>query len=453
MNYDLIFQSQKEFFNSQGTKEIAFRQENLLKLKNILKVNEHLLFEAIYKDFRKSEFDTFVNELNLIYLEIDYFLKNLHRFTKPKKVTTGIALLPGKSYIYREPLGCTLIIGAWNYPYSLTLIPLVSSMAAGNTSMIKPSELPANTMHVMARLINENFPSSYLYVVEGGVPETTEILQFPFDKIFFTGSPRVGRIVYEAAAKNLTPVTLELGGKSPAIVTDSADLEIAAKRIVWGKFLNAGQTCVAPDYLWVEESIKPQLMELLKQKLDAFGYEDGAEHYVSIINKRNLDRVLRLIDPSKVYYGGTHDENTLYIQPTLLDNITWNDPVMQEEIFGPVLPILSFTDFNETLHEILKREKPLAAYLFTRNELQKKKFLKTLSFGGGCINDTVMHLTGDSLPFGGIGNSGMGSYHGEFSFITFSHQKSILDKSNWGEPNFKYPPYSKEKLKWIKRFM
>ena len=335
MNYSQIFKSQKEFFNSQTTKDIAFRKKNLLKLKNVLKDNESLLFEAIYKDFRKSEFDTFANELNLVYHEIDYLLKNINRLSKPQKVKTGIALFPGKSYIYSEPLGCTLIIGAWNYPYSLTLIPLVSSMAAGNTSIIKPSELPANAMHAIAELINTNFPSEYLYVVEGGIPETTELLKLPYDKIFFTGSPRVGRIVYEAAAKNLTPVTLELGGKSPAIVTDSADLEVAVRRIIWGKFLNAGQTCVAPDYLLVEESIKPKLMELIKQKLDVFNYADGAENYVSIINKKNFDRVLRLIEPSKVFYGGEHNENTLYIQPTILDNITWNDSVMQEEIFGP----------------------------------------------------------------------------------------------------------------------
>lgn len=453
MDYNQIFQSQREFFNSQRTKETAFRKENLLKLKSLLKTNEQLLFKAIYKDFRKSAFDAFVNELNLIYLEIDYFLKNLDRLSKPEKVRTDLALLPGKCYIHKEPLGCTLIIGAWNYPYALTLIPVVSAMAAGNTAIIKPSELPANTMRVMAGLINTNFLSDYLYVVEGGVPETTGILQFPYDKIFFTGSSRVGKVVYEAAAKNLTPVTLELGGKSPAIVTASADLETAAKRIVWGKFLNAGQTCVAPDYLLVEESIKPRLMELVKQKLDAFNYKDGAEHYVSIINKRNFDRILGLIDSSKVTYGGASNEKTLYIQPTILDNITWSDPVMQEEIFGPVLPVLSFTDFNETLSEIIKREKPLAAYLFTTNEEQKERFLKTVPFGGGCINDTVMHLAGDRLPFGGVGNSGMGSYHGEAGFRAFSHQKSILEKSNWGEPNFKYPPYSKEKLKWIKRFM
>ena len=453
MNYEQIFRSQQEFFDSQQTKEIAFRRENLLKLKGILQANEALLFDAIYKDFRKSPFDAFVNELNLIYTEIDYFVRHLHRLSKPRKVKTGLALLPGKSYIYPEPLGCTLIIGAWNYPYSLTLIPLVSALAAGNTAIVKPSELPENTMRTMAELINKNFPAPYIYVVEGGVTETTELLRLPYDKIFFTGSPRVGRIVYEAAAKNLTPVTLELGGKSPAIVTASADLEVAARRIVWGKFLNGGQTCVAPDYLLVEESVKPRLMELLKQKLTAFDYHDGAEHYVSIINRRNFDRVVGLIDPSKVVYGGAHNESTLYIEPTILDRVTWEDAVMQEEIFGPVLPVLSYTDFGGTLREIIRREKPLAAYLFTTNEQQKAAFLKTVSFGGGCINDTVMHLTGDSLPFGGVGNSGMGSYHGDWGFAAFSHQKSILEKSNWGEPSLKYPPYSESKLKWIKRFM
>lgn len=308
-------------------------------------------------------------------------------------------------------------------------------------------------MRVMAELINGNFTCDYLYVVEGGVPETTDPLALRYDKIFFTGSPRVGRIVYEAAAKNLTSVTLELGGKSPVIVMESADLEIAAKRIVWGKFLNGGQTCVAPDYLLVEESIKERFVTLLKEQLDASNYADGAEHYVSIIDKRNFDRIVGLVDPSKVIYGGARNESTLYIQPTLLDNVTWGDSVMQEEIFGPLLPVLSFSDFDETLDRIREREKPLAAYLFTRNERQKRQFLETVSFGGGCINDTVMHLTNDSLPFGGVGNSGIGSYHGDAGFLAFSHRKSVLEKCNWGEPNLKYPPYSAKKLKWIKRFM
>lgn len=451
MNYERIFQSQMDFFISQRTKDLSFRKRNLSKLKELLKANEQSLLEAIYNDFRKSPFDVFTNELNLIYSEINYFLKNLEQLSKPKKVKTGLHLLPGKSYIYYDPLGCTLIIGAWNYPYSLTLMPVVSAIAAGNTCMIKPSELPENTMHIMARLINDNFPPEYLHVIEGGIHETTELLQLPYDKIFFTGSPNVGKIVYEAAAKNLTPVTLELGGKSPVIVTPSADLKVAAKRIVWGKFLNAGQTCVAPDYLLVEESVKSQLLELIIQKLELFNYSDGAEHYVSIINKRNFDRILWLMDKSKIRYGGKYNEQTLYIQPTILENVTWSDPIMQEEIFGPLLPVLSYTDFDLALKKITDREKPLAAYLFTTNKTEKDKFLKNLSFGGGCINDTIMHLTGHSLPFGGVGNSGIGNYHGESGFLTFSHPKSILDKSNHGEPNIKYPPYSDKKLKWIKR--
>lgn len=453
MEFDKIYQSQKEFFNSHQTKDASFRKENLLKLKNLLKNNEERLYEAIYKDFRKGVFDTFLTELNLVYNELDFFLENVDRLSKPRKVKTALSLQPGKSYVYNEPLGCTLVIGAWNYPYQLTLIPLVSAIAAGNTCLVKPSKLPENTMHLLAELINDNFPSNYLFVVEGGIPETTELLKLRFDKIFFTGSPKVGKIVYEAAAQNLTPVTLELGGKSPAIVTDSADLEVAAKRIVWGKFLNGGQTCIAPDYLLAEESIKPKLLQLIKEKLDEIGYTDGAEHYVSVINRRNYDRVLGLVDQSKIYYGGKHNDETLYIEPTIMDNVTWEDAVMQEEIFGPVLPVISYADYDATLQKIIAGEKPLAAYLFTKNKDEKDKLLKLVSFGGGCINDTLMQITSEYLPFGGIGNSGIGSYHGEFGFTTFSHQKSVVEKTSWGEPDWKYPPYSDKKMHWLKKVM
>lgn len=453
MEFDIIFQSQKEFFNTHKTKNVAFRKATLLKLKNILKESESNLYEAIYKDFRKGSFDTFLNELSLIYNEIDFFLRNIDRLSKPQKVKTALKLQPGKSYIYNEPLGCTLIIGAWNYPYLLTFIPMVSSIAAGNTCMVKPSELPQNTMQLIAELINNQFPSNYLYVAEGGIPETTELLKLRFDKIFFTGSPRVGKIIYQAAAKNLVPVTLELGGKSPAIVTQSANLEVAAKRIIWGKFLNGGQTCIAPDYLLVEESVKPRFLQLMKEKLDEIQYTDGAEHYVSIINKRNHDRILGLIDKAKIVYGGKHNADTLYIEPTIMDNVTWEDAVMQEEIFGPVLPVLSYSNYNALLQKIREREKPLAAYLFTKNKDEKDKFLQLLSFGGGCINDTLMHITSDYLPFGGIGNSGIGNYHGAFGFQTFSHQKSIVKKATWGEPDWKYPPYSHKKMNRIKRII
>ncbi len=288
MEFDKIFQSQKEFFNSHRTKDVAFRKETLTRLKTILKENENRFYDAVYKDYRKSRFDTFLTELNPIYDEIDFFLKKLDKLSKPKKVKTALRLQPGKSRIYYDPLGATLVIGAWNYPYQLTLVPLVSAIAAGNTCIVKPSELPENTMHLLAKMINYHFPENYIYVAEGGVPETTELLKLRFDKIFFTGSPKVGKIVYEAAAKNLVPVVLELGGKSPAIVSKTADLEVAAKRLIWGKFLNAGQTCIAPDYLLVETSVKPKLMQLMKEKLLEINYCDGAEHYTSIINKRNF---------------------------------------------------------------------------------------------------------------------------------------------------------------------
>ncbi len=451
MEFDKIFQSQKAFFNTHQTKDIAFRKQTLKQLKTVLKDNESRLYDAIYKDFRKSSFDTFLNELNLVYNELDFFLKHLDRLSKPKKVKTALSLQPGKSHIYYDPLGVTMVIGAWNYPYSLTLIPMISSIAAGNTCIVKPSELPENTMHLLSELINSNFPSNYLFVAEGGIPETTALLKLRFDKIFFTGSPKVGKIVYEAAAKNLVPVVLELGGKSPAIVTQTANLEVAAKRLIWGKFLNGGQTCIAPDYLLVEAAVKPKLLQLMKEKLDEINYSDGADHYTSIINKRNFDRVLGLIDANKIYYGGKSNEQTLYIEPTILDKVSWDDAVMQEEIFGPVLPVIGFNNFDEILQKILEGEKPLAAYLFTKDETEKKRLLDLVSFGGGCINDTLMHITSDYLPFGGIGNSGIGNYHGEFGFLSFTHQKSVVEKTTWGEPDWKYPPYSNNKLQWMKR--
>lgn len=453
MEFAKIFQSQKEFFNTHQTKDVAFRKETLLKLKDILKGNEQQLYDAIYKDFRKGTFDTFLTELNLVHKEINFFLKNLDKLAKPKKVKTALSLQPGSSHIYADPLGVTLVIGAWNYPYQLTLVPLITSIAAGNTCVVKPSELPENTMRLLAELINTNFPSNYLYVAEGGIPETTELLKLRWNKIFFTGSPKVGQIVYEAAAKNLVPVTLELGGKSPAIVTKTANLEVAAKRIVWGKFLNGGQTCIAPDYLLVEESVKDKFLQLLKDKIEETGYIDGAEHYTSIINKRNYDRILSLITPGKIFCGGKHNEEMLYIEPTVLTNVTYNDAVMQEEIFGPVLPVVSFKNYDEALEKIINGEKPLAAYLFTNNDDEKDKLLNRVSFGGGCINDTLMQITSDYLPFGGVGNSGIGHYHGEFGFLTFSHQKSVIEKTTWGEPDWKYPPYSDKKMKWLKRVM
>ena len=425
----------------------------LEKLKELIIQNEGLLYTAIQKDFGKSRFDTFTTEISFVLKDINYYLKNLSTLSKPKKVSTNLSNQIGKSRIYQDPLGCVLLIGAWNYPYQLSLSPLIAALAAGNCCILKPSEIAGNTMQTMSKIINENFPSDYVYAYEGGIDETTQLLKFKFDKIFFTGSTKVGQIIYKAAAEHLTPVTLELGGKSPAIISKDANLDVAAKRIVWGKFLNAGQTCVAPDYLLVEEPVQEQFLEMLRKYIKEFKYEPNSDQYTRIINQKNFQRLVQLINKEKIYFGGNSNEEKLYIEPTILTNINWQDAVMQEEIFGPILPVISFTSFNQILLTIADLEKPLAAYLFTDNSEEKEIFKQKISFGGGCINDVVMHLSNDNLPFGGVGNSGIGSYHGRYGFETFSHQKSIMEKVTWGESNIKYPPYSDKKLSWIKKFL
>ena len=453
MDFQNILSDQRNLFNSQKTKNLKFRKMYLEKLKEVLLKNEELLYDSIYKDFGKSKFDTFTTEISFVLKDINYFLKNLNSLAKPKKVRTNLANQLGSSKIYPEPLGCTLVIGAWNYPYQLSLSPVVAALAAGNTCILKPSEIAENTMKAMAKIINENFPKEYFYVAEGGIEETTEILKLKFDKIFFTGSPKVGQIIYEAAAKHLTPVTLELGGKSPAIVTSSANFEVAAKRIVWGKFLNAGQTCVAPDYILVDEKVKDSFLDSLQSYIQKFNYHSDSENYTQIINQRNFDRLVNLIDQEKVYFGGKTDAAKRYIEPTIMHDVTWNDKVMQEEIFGPILPVLTFKNFNEALLQIAAYEKPLSAYLFSDNSEEKEEFTTKISFGGGCINDVVMHLSNDYLPFGGVGNSGIGNYHGKYGFDAFSHQKAVLDRATWGEPDLKYPPYNDKKLNWIKKLL
>jgi aldehyde dehydrogenase (NAD+) len=453
MNFQDILAEQKEFFNSQQTKAYKFRKRNLEKLRDSLLKNDDLLYDAIYADFGKSKFDTLTTEISFVLKDIDYFLTNLKSLMRPTGAKTNLANMFGSSKIYSEPLGNCLVIGAWNYPYQLSLSPVVAAIAAGNTCIVKPSEIAENTMKAMAKIINENFPKEFLFVAEGGVPETTEILKLKFDKIFFTGSPRVGQIVYEAAAKHLTPVTLELGGKSPAIVTSSADFEVAAKRIVWGKFLNAGQTCVAPDYILVDEKVKDSFLDSLKSYIQKFNYQPDSEHYTQIINDRNFERLINLIDRHKVYLGGSSIPEKRYIEPTILDNVTWNDAVMQEEIFGPIFPVLTFKNFNDALHQVAAYEKPLSAYLFTDKSDEKEQFVSKISFGGGCINDVVMHLSNDHLPFGGVGNSGMGNYHGRYGFDAFSHKKAVLFRATWGEPDLKYPPYTDKKLEWIKKLL
>lgn len=448
-----LIKKQKTFFNSLQTKPLLFRKKMLKKLKEVIRQNEEALYEAIYKDFKKSKFDTYTTELSFIYHEIDYYVKNLSKLAKPKKVRTNIVNQLGKSHVYAEPYGNCLIIGAWNYPYQLSLGPAIAAIAAGNTVVLKPSEIVPHTSAMMAALINENFEPAFFRVVEGGIPETSSLLSLRYDKIFFTGSPKVGKIIYKAAAEHLTPVVLELGGKSPVIVTASADMDVAAKRIVWGKFLNAGQTCIAPDYLLVDKAIEKVFLQKLKNQIEEFDYSKDADHFTRIVNERNVERLQDMIIPEKVCFGGEVDKSECYISPTILHKVTWDDAVMQEEIFGPILPVLTYTHLEEALGKIRGGEKPLSAYLFTSKSSEKQQFLNTISFGGGCINDTVMHFTNSNIPFGGVGNSGIGNYHGKYGFDIFSHSKSVLSKSVFGEPNLKYPPYTKGKLKWIKKLL
>lgn len=450
-----IIESQRTFFNSNQTKEIAFRIEKLNKIKFLLKENESLLYKAIYDDFGKSDFETYASELSLVYHEINIAIKNLKKWSKVTKVPTGLANFPARSYVIPEPLGTALIIGACNYPYQLSLIPAITAIAAGNTVTLKPSELPSLTSKVMATLINNNFDCSYFHVVEGGVPETTELLEHRFDKIFFTGSISVGKLIYQAAAKHLTPVTLELGGKSPTFVFSDCDIKMTARRIAWAKFFNAGQSCVAPDYILVEKNIKENFLNALFKELDKYpkSYQDFSDHYTRIISAKTFNQLCELIDSAMVCYGGTTDIDARFISPTVLKNVSFDDRIMKDEIFGPILPVLSFSDLNETILQVKSRPKPLACYIYSKNGRTVKKILKEISFGGGAVNDSVMHFTNSNLPFGGVGYSGIGSYHAKAGFDTFSHYKSILHKRFGFEPNLKYPPYSEKKMKWIKRLI
>ncbi|MBT3588542.1 MAG: aldehyde dehydrogenase [Flavobacteriaceae bacterium] len=448
-----IVSKQRTFFYTHKTKAIHFRLAQLKKLEALLKSNEDLLCQAIYEDFKKSKFDTYVTELALLYQDLKEVKRNIRKWSKIKRVGTNMLNFPARSYIIPEPLGVCLVIGAWNYPYQLTLAPVIAAIAAGNTVVVKPSEMSPKTSALMAKLINENFDSGFLKVVEGGVPETTALLECKYDKIFFTGSPQVGKIIYQAAAKNLTPVTLELGGKSPAIITEDSNLKMSVKRMVWAKFINSGQTCIAPDYVLVHKSVEKKLLELLKLEIkkENFSIENG--NYTQIINERNLNRLSAMFSSENVFVGGKIDTLNRIIEPTVLKDVKYSDNIMKEEIFGPILPVISYQNIDEVIEYVNDNPKPLACYVFTNNNQVKKKILNEISFGGGAVNDAIMHIANSKLPFGGVGNSGIGSYHGEAGFKSFSHYKSILDKSNLMELSLKYYPHSKRKLAWVQRFM
>lgn len=447
-----LVQKQHQFFNEGNTVDIPFRKKQLKKLKTILKNHEKQIFEALDNDFQKPLFETYSNELFILYQEIDHLLSHIDHWAKTKKVKNSLINFPSKNYIKPQPYGVTLIISPWNYPLQLALNPALGAIAAGNTVIIKPSEHSPNTSGLMAALINDNFDPGFLHFVEGDAKTTQTLLSEPLDYIFFTGSTHVGKIIMKAAAEQLTPLTLELGGKSPAIVDTSADLSLAAKRIAWGKFINAGQTCVSPDFVYAQSSIHDQLCQLLKQEIHSFYGDDPSQSpdFARIVNDKHFTRLVNLIDPENVFHGGNNDPENHYIAPTIMTDVSWEDAVMQEEIFGPLLPIMSFDNITEVISTLQTKSKPLALYLFSTDKTNQEKVMYNLPFGGGCINDTVAHLGNTHLPFGGMGNSGFGIYHGKTSFDTFTHPKSIMKKSNWLDIPLRYPPYD-GKFKWLKK--
>ncbi len=449
------FYDSKAFFNTQQTKDISFRKEQLKKLSKAIKSYESDILEALYTDLGKNKVEAYATEIGITLKSIKNARKELKNWTKTKNVDTPLYLFPTKSYIKKEPYGTVLIIAPFNYPFQLVFEPLIGAIAAGNTAIIKPSELTPNVARVIKRLINETFDANYIEVIEGGIEETQTLIHLPFDYVFFTGSENVGKIVYQAASENLVPVTLEMGGKSPVIVDETANIKVASERICFGKFTNAGQTCVAPDYILVHESVKDDLITALSKTLREFYGQNiqQSPDYGRIVNLKHYHRLTSLLNSAQmnIVFGGHSDEDERYIEPTLLDHVTSDFAIMQEEIFGPILPILTYQSLDEAIAFIHQRPKPLSLYLFSEDENATQRVINELSFGGGAINDTLMHLANPKLPFGGVGASGMGRYHGKYSFDTFTHEKSYIFKSTRLESGVHLPPY-KGKFKYIKAF-
>ena len=451
-----VFNKQKEFFYLGKTNDINFRIDNLRKLKEVIKVNENKILEALNKDLGKSNFESYATEIGIVYDEINVHIKNIKKWARRERKKSSIIYYPSKSYVYKEPYGVTLIIGPFNYPFQLVIAPLIGAISAGNTAIIKPSENTKNISILLEEIINENFEEEYLKVVSPleGKEAVSYLLEFPFDYIFFTGSVRVGKIIMEKAAKNLTPITLELGGKSPCIVDSDAKLELAAKRIVWGKFLNAGQTCVAPDYLCVHKNIKEKLLKLIISEIHKqFGEEiKTSPDYPRIVNNNSLTRLSNYIKDGEVYYGGSFDDLELYMEPTILVNTDVNSAVMTEEIFGPILPVIEFDNIENIIDFINRREKPLALYYFSESKKNINYILRATTSGGVTINDTIIHVANGNLPFGGVGNSGVGNYHGKASFDTFTHKRSVMKRGTFVEFNIRFAPY-KEKINILTTIM
>ncbi len=457
-----IVNQQRAFFQTGATLPVSYRKQALNKLKKAIQTHEKELLEALRTDLGKSEMEAYMCEVGLTISEINYISARLRRWVRNKRVCTPLANFPAKSFTVQEPYGVTLIMSPWNYPVLLTLEPLVGAIAAGNCCVLKPSDYSSATSKVIASLIAEIFPPEYVTVVTGGRKENADLLEQHFDYIFFTGGVTVGKLVMEKAAQHLTPITLELGGKSPCIVDKTANIPLAARRIVFGKYLNCGQTCIAPDYILIDEAVHDEFVACVKKEIMAMYTANPLTFaaYGKIINRKHFDRILGQIDPAKVVYGGGSNVETLQIEPTVLDNVTLDDAVMQEEIFGPIMPIIvaplpspheggkPFADW--AIEFIRNRPAPLALYVFTNDKKTEKRFLQTVQFGGGCVNDTIMHLATSEMAFGGVGNSGMGCYHGKKSFETFSHEKSIVKKPNWIDLPIRYQPYTSFK-QWLVR--
>lgn len=452
-NYNI--ENLRKFFSSGKTLDVNFRKQKLKQLKAEIIKNEKEIFEALETDLGKSSTEAYMSEVGLVLSEIDYCIKHLKKWAKPKKVRSPLAQFPSKSYILSEPLGVVLIMSPWNYPFMLTLNPLIGAIGAGNCAIVKPSRYSGATSDVIKKILNNVFSEDYVLVVLGGREQNQMLLDLKVDYIFFTGGVNVGKTVASKAAVNLTPTTLELGGKSPCIIDKSANIKLAAKRVVFGKFLNCGQTCIAPDYILVHESVKDQFIEFAKNEIQSMFGKNPLENnlYGKIINEKHFDRLMGLIDKSKVAFGGNGDKRELKIEPTILNDVSLSDACMGEEIFGPIMPILTYKTLDQAKEIIKTYAKPLALYVFSNDKNFVSDVLNTISYGGGCVNDTIIHIASTKLPFGGVGESGMGHYHGKFSFDTFSHKKSVVKKSVVIDLPIRYQPYTKTKDSLIRKFL
>ena len=453
-NMEELTARQRAYFRSGATGSMAFRKECLQKLRRAIRKYEGEILQALKKDLNKAELEGYVTEIGGVLQEIGFMLSHMDKLLKPKRVPTPLVHFPAVSRVYREPYGCVLIMAPWNYPFLLSMTPLVGAVACGNCAVVKPSNYAPATSAMIRKIVAAVFDSAHVAVMEGGREVNQNLLDQKFDLIFFTGSPAVGRVVMEKAAKHLTPVVLELGGKSPCIVDETADLKLAGRRIAWGKCLNAGQTCVAPDYLLVHRSVREQLLREIEGGVTGFFGEhtEQSPEFPKIINRKHFERLSGLMGTGRVIFGGGRLEGENKIGFTLMDGVSWEDPVMKEEIFGPILPVIEYENLDEILAVITSRPKPLALYLFTRSKAVEHKVIGGVSYGGGCVNDTIVHLSTTRMGFGGVGESGMGCYHGAESIRTFSHSKSILKKSNLVDLPLRYPPY-KDHLKLVKKIM